>query len=661
LHGITGVAYFSSIHQKWQTIGSQPWSLIMRLKAADGIVESATRRSSWKDPGRWAAMFWSVILLGLGLAGACGQSTAFTYQGQLAAGGSPANGKYDFTFAIFDGCTNGNQEGLVLTNLATTVSNGLFSAGLDFGNQYPGADRWLEIAVCTNGAGTFVKLAPRQLLAPVPYAVTAHTIIPGGLPAGTYTNAIVFSNAGNQFFGNAAGMTNLAFASLSAAAQAQLTNTVAGALAGTQSNLTALATAAVDTNLFGLLSSQSLLVAPYTNLPSYLLTNPYYFSPAKGCDYIQQAINALPTYPDKQHVGGGSITVVGINYFPSTLVFANGGFNSNIMTFKLSAPAFTLAALVCQTNPCVHVFGYGNGGYGSETAFAMDNLIIASLQNTPAVLFNMDVNVTDSEVEHCWFGYWPYLTNQMVVNQPQGLATPNTEEGINKNNLVVMYTPGSTDRHVFNYNHLTGIDCLFVDCDHFQCDFNFFMECGGNAGLGMRSTDWPVAAAVAEPTLDAESTTFWTGAAVVFGQDQPHRNYTFTDNYFYYCGGAYYSPWPQGNFYSYQDSYEQTLFSSLTPAGDSFHMIDSDAGADSLTLTSATTWSQDAGTMRGALWLDSGSFPFTQNGSSLTNLSAAHVTGTLPAACLPGITTNVSTGAVTLYITNGLVMKVTSP
>jgi hypothetical protein len=590
-----------------------------------------------------------------------GQSTAFTYQGQLNDGPGPANGNYDFTFALFDSSTNGALQGSILTNTATGVTNGVFTVSLDFGNQFPGAGRWLQISVCTNGAGTFVPLSPRQPLTAAPYAVTAGGIVPGGLPAGMYTNAVVFNNAGNQFFGNGGGITNLPFGALSAAGQTQLTNAANGAAAAVQANLNTLAAAAVDTNLFALLSQQNVIVAPYTNLPPWLLTNPFYFCPVRGSNYVQQAINSLPSYSDRQHVGGGQITVLGINYFPNTLVFANSGLDGNIMSYKLCAPAFTGAALVCQVNPCIHVFGYGNNSYLSDTAFAMDNLIISSLQNTPAILFDLDVAVTDSDVEHCWFGYWPYLTNQINVGAVEGLGTPNTPDGITKNDLVVVYDPGSTDRHVFRYNHLTGINCLFVDCDHFQCDYNFFMECGGNANEGVRMTDWATATpASGGANLTAWSTLFWTGAAVVLGKDQPHRNDTFTDNYFYYCGGAYFSDWSQVNFHSYQDSYEGTRFSSLTPANIQLNMINSDANADSYTLNADNSMSNDYG-MRGGVWLNASGFPFGLNGYALTNLNAVQLTGKVPLADLPGITTNVSNGSVTFYITNGLIMGVTSP
>ena len=46
------------------------------------------------------------------------QGTAFTYQGRLNDGGSPASGSYDLTFALFDAATSGNQVGGTVTNLA---------------------------------------------------------------------------------------------------------------------------------------------------------------------------------------------------------------------------------------------------------------------------------------------------------------------------------------------------------------------------------------------------------------------------------------------------------------------------------------------------------------------------------------------------------------
>src|SRR5271156_23198 len=73
------------------------------------------------------------------------QSTAFTYQGRLNDGANPASGSYDVQFTLFAVDTGGSAVAGPLTNSPTGVSNGLFTVTLDFGGQFPGADRWLEI------------------------------------------------------------------------------------------------------------------------------------------------------------------------------------------------------------------------------------------------------------------------------------------------------------------------------------------------------------------------------------------------------------------------------------------------------------------------------------------------------------------------------------
>jgi len=105
-----------------------------------------------------AAALWLLLLtLVSQLATAHAQGTAFTYQGRLNDGASPATGIYDLRFAIYDALNSGAQQGSLLTNSATAVSNGLFSVTLDFGSQFSGANRWLDIGVRTNGGGAFSR------------------------------------------------------------------------------------------------------------------------------------------------------------------------------------------------------------------------------------------------------------------------------------------------------------------------------------------------------------------------------------------------------------------------------------------------------------------------------------------------------------------------
>ena len=103
------------------------------------------------------------------------QTTAFTYQGKLTDAGNPANGTYDLQFRLFDALASGTQVGSTVIRDDVTVSNGIFTVTLDFGAAaFPGANRWLEIGVRTNGsAGLYSTLNPRQPLLAVPYAVMA--------------------------------------------------------------------------------------------------------------------------------------------------------------------------------------------------------------------------------------------------------------------------------------------------------------------------------------------------------------------------------------------------------------------------------------------------------------------------------------------------------
>ncbi len=106
------------------------------------------------------------------LAGPVG--TAFTYQGQLTEGGSPANGTYDLRFALYDDPDFGSQVGSVVTIADEWVSNGLVTVQLDFGNVYDGTALWLWVLVRPgDSSGPYTPLWPRQPLTAVPFALYA--------------------------------------------------------------------------------------------------------------------------------------------------------------------------------------------------------------------------------------------------------------------------------------------------------------------------------------------------------------------------------------------------------------------------------------------------------------------------------------------------------
>ncbi len=101
--------------------------------------------------------------------------TAFTYQGQLKKGNSPITDTCQIAFCLYDAGDNGNPVGSAITK-TVSITDGLFTTSLDFGNVFTGDARWLGIAVKCAGDGSFNSLTPRQALTPAPYAIYAQNV-----------------------------------------------------------------------------------------------------------------------------------------------------------------------------------------------------------------------------------------------------------------------------------------------------------------------------------------------------------------------------------------------------------------------------------------------------------------------------------------------------
>lgn len=98
------------------------------------------------------------------------QTTAFTYQGQLNAGGIlPSGQNYQFTFTLYDAATDGNVVGSPIQRQILVASGGLFTADLDFGQIFNGQQYWLEIKVGTTIPNE-QPLSARQPISAVPVA-----------------------------------------------------------------------------------------------------------------------------------------------------------------------------------------------------------------------------------------------------------------------------------------------------------------------------------------------------------------------------------------------------------------------------------------------------------------------------------------------------------
>ena len=121
-------------------------------------------------------------------AGAAVVGTRFTLQAYMDDSGVPANGSYDFEFALFDAAEAGSQVGATFTVGDKAVFDGYFDVELDFGaGAFGGGARYLETRVRPGAsAGPYSTLEPRRELTPAPYALA--------LPN-------VYTNEGQNFVG----------------------------------------------------------------------------------------------------------------------------------------------------------------------------------------------------------------------------------------------------------------------------------------------------------------------------------------------------------------------------------------------------------------------------------------------------------------------------
>lgn len=118
-----------------------------------------------------AAGIAAAITAGGVSASAANVGTSFTYQGRLLDAGAPANGTYDIQVLLFDAAAAGAQVGATQTLNDVVVSNGIFTASVDFGAQMNGDARWIELRVRPgNSVGAYTIIAPRTAIEATPYA-----------------------------------------------------------------------------------------------------------------------------------------------------------------------------------------------------------------------------------------------------------------------------------------------------------------------------------------------------------------------------------------------------------------------------------------------------------------------------------------------------------
>lgn len=134
-----------------------------------------------------------------GVAHAQPLTNAFTYQARLDDAGLPANNTYDFQFKLFNASAGGAQQGATLTRNDVAVAQGLVTQVLDFGAQFAGQRRWIQVEVRAGSSVGAYTILPRQELTVSPnaaYAMNAGTVAQHSLDDAYNDGSSIVADAG---------------------------------------------------------------------------------------------------------------------------------------------------------------------------------------------------------------------------------------------------------------------------------------------------------------------------------------------------------------------------------------------------------------------------------------------------------------------------------
>ena len=307
------------------------------------------------------------------------QTSAFTYQGQLAANGGLVTGNYDLRFSLLD--TNSDVAGGPVTNAPVGVTNGLFTTLVNFGPAvFDGAPLWLQIGVRTNGAtGAYSVLAPNQPVTATPYAIQAlnaaaaaqlsaplpATNISGTLPVTVLSSNVALLSSNLVFSGS-----DVFDGVVTAANGANVFN---GAFSGNGAGLTGLSTL----NLTGI-------------LPDALLSTNVALLDAPNANFSGNVTAVLYTG------SGHGLTNVPGAFFWLTVSGTNAQAGSNLGFIATNNTAPVIITLPANPSPgdTFRVAGAGTGGWilAQNTG---QSVLAGNLANTTGLSWNQQTNSSE--------------------------------------------------------------------------------------------------------------------------------------------------------------------------------------------------------------------------------------------------------------------------
>ena len=321
------------------------------------------------------ALLATFTVLSLGIKEVLAQGTAFTYQGRLNVSGTPASGTYDFRYRLALDPNGNTYFGSSILASGQAISNGLFTATLDFGaGAFTGGSYWLEVDVRTNGVGGYTALSPLQPVTPAPYAIFSGTSS-NALNATAATTAATATTATTASAVGANGVTSVSIQNNAVTAAKIASGQVVKSVNGLQDAVTL----SGGNNVTITPSGQTLTIAAAGGQAVTSLNG------------LQGAVTLAGNSDISVSTGSGTVTMgttAASANTASTIVKrdASGNFSAGTVTLanNLNLPGTTSSSGIIYFggSPYLHTFGsfnfFGGLGAGNFTAAGSDNVGIGA-------------------------------------------------------------------------------------------------------------------------------------------------------------------------------------------------------------------------------------------------------------------------------------------
>ena len=593
------------------------------------------------------------------------------------------------------------------------------------GGVFTGPNRWLEIATRTNGAAAFTTLAPRQALTPAPYALYASSAgsasgVSGSVSASQISGTLALAQLPGAVLTN-----NEQGVSLAGSLTGNLIGNAATAtVAGAANTLAAPVGVFINTNIIigqnfplgGLLGGWNTYFTNAFNgtyIPvsggHILLTNAngrYYGNDMKYSSNVITNSTANSWTLVSQWMNLGT-NISGSFYYPTNITYTNITINAGLRLASLTLPdgsvsnlsdlAFTIPwamqnALAAKCVNSSTAFWDTNGNDGSAALGGTPSATLANAISllpagggvvwlTPHQTFILPAAISftkplvlvalgnDTKInlgQNVGHGGCTAQcsANLTIIGGQWDLDWPNVRAGIRVDLEYASFFPDSfysLNEDVYNLGS-GGSAIQTLNIDH--CKFFSTFDC-------FNQSTFPVLAGSIENIKDS-----WIISQGVEGLGDPARGVVVSgpqqlllQRDLIVAVNSASSVTETNVCIEARNGAQVTLDGNLLVSGTPNY----DAGVDVKALNSGTSvyvknesypqkiYTDGAGQIIGPINDSSLSKLAAGNGSGLTNLSATSLAGALPTANLPGITTNVSVSRLTFHITNGLIMRVSSP